>query len=705
VLTFAAYKRLGGLEGALARRAEDRFLTLGEPERDALPRVLRALVGIDADGRIVARKATFAHFPPGSAERRLVDVFSGPDARLFVTTAELSEPEPSVRVAHEALFTHWSRAKACIEENRSDMQLGGRLAEQAARWRATGAEQRESLLLGSGLPLDEASDLVRRHGDELDACLRAYVTASQERATAAIAREEARRRDEAEQRMELERLERERLQQDARYERRRANDARRLGRRTQIFAFAMLTVALACAYWSTVSHRLGHPSTVFVVSESTNVLADGIPGAFLDDATFIDCSGVVQSLPRGSDLNVVGKFTSFDPCNGTLDDLGNADVLVTLRPRSARLARGAFAIGDPAVLAWYERVADVEPLTPANGYVLQAFDLREHRTMSRDDLGHIERQRIVTDVDVRRAMNPTYSQRPMDALNRSQVLFALVLFAVVLAVAFTARDLTVGLVSIGLLIYAGTAAFAGTDGPNWRDNGLDWALAFEAILVILGIAGGRSLDFRRVRGAWQAYVALLVGEALLIAAWWVQSDAGRRALSAYDHQAVAAFGATLAVVAFLAVPTAWFVANREALGGAGFRRNTAAFAGAVALLGGVIFWRYDVYRLTLALPLLPVLVAAAFRGVRGSRPAILLGIGLAGWLFAFDKEVDLRSVLTSKVEWMPLAFTWLVLFTIASVGDRLAAPDRLPAGDGAKPAELLPRTPIARPATLEGEPA
>jgi len=58
VLIFAAYKRLGGLEGALAQRAEEVFGMLEPVPQAALPSVLRALVtvGYGDEDLVTARR-------------------------------------------------------------------------------------------------------------------------------------------------------------------------------------------------------------------------------------------------------------------------------------------------------------------------------------------------------------------------------------------------------------------------------------------------------------------------------------------------------------------------------------------------------------------------------------------------------------------------------------------------------------------------
>jgi WD40 repeat protein len=175
-LQFAAYERLGGLEGALARRADEVFLKQPAAVQDALPRLLRALVTVEAGGRFTARTASLAEFPPGGPERRLIEAFTARDARLLVTGGE--NGAATVRVAHEALLTHWDLAARCLATDRDDLELTSRLRHASARWRAAAPSARNSLLLAAGLPLEEARDFAARRAGEVDADLLAYVTAS-----------------------------------------------------------------------------------------------------------------------------------------------------------------------------------------------------------------------------------------------------------------------------------------------------------------------------------------------------------------------------------------------------------------------------------------------------------------------------------------------------------------------------------------------
>jgi WD40 repeat protein len=178
LLTFAAYEELGGLEGALGRRAEEEFAKLPDDVRAALPSVLRSLVTVGQGARDAptARPAPLARLPTSSAERRLVDAFLAPHARLLV--AESDGAEPRVRIAHEALLTHWPRATRQIAADRIDLQLRARLEQAATVWRTTPEQEQDGRLLVAGLPLSEAQDLLTRRRDALDTDVVTYIEQS-----------------------------------------------------------------------------------------------------------------------------------------------------------------------------------------------------------------------------------------------------------------------------------------------------------------------------------------------------------------------------------------------------------------------------------------------------------------------------------------------------------------------------------------------
>jgi hypothetical protein len=179
VLTFEAYRDLGGLAGALGRRADEVFAAQPPQVQAALPTVLRALVtaGQGEQAAATARPVRLDRFGAGSPQRLLIDAFLAPAARLLV--AETGDGGvPQLRIAHEALLTHWPKAREVLAEAMSDLKLRARIEQAAETWQSVAARDRHSFLLQSGRPLAEAEDLRRRLGGELSQDVLDFIGAS-----------------------------------------------------------------------------------------------------------------------------------------------------------------------------------------------------------------------------------------------------------------------------------------------------------------------------------------------------------------------------------------------------------------------------------------------------------------------------------------------------------------------------------------------
>lgn len=153
-LSFDAYRKLGGVDGAIGQRAEEVVGALSDEQRASLPRVLSLLVTLsDSDDVVTSRRAPSSALA-SAAERELVAALV--NARLFVS--ELVGTEPGFGVAHEALLRRWPRVTAWIDEHRHALRVRGRLQLLTARWNA---EARSAdLLLPQGKQLDEALQIV-----------------------------------------------------------------------------------------------------------------------------------------------------------------------------------------------------------------------------------------------------------------------------------------------------------------------------------------------------------------------------------------------------------------------------------------------------------------------------------------------------------------------------------------------------------------
>lgn len=179
VLTFATYESLGGLEGAIANRADAIVAGLPAAAQAAVPRVLRAVATISSttDQVTVARAAPLANFPEGSAARQVVDALTA--GRLLVASEE--NATATVRLAHEALISHWRRARDQLVADGRDLQTRALVERQQARWAAAAGRAKRQLLLRDP-DLANAIDLDNRWGDEIDGMTRGYIQISRNRA-------------------------------------------------------------------------------------------------------------------------------------------------------------------------------------------------------------------------------------------------------------------------------------------------------------------------------------------------------------------------------------------------------------------------------------------------------------------------------------------------------------------------------------------
>jgi hypothetical protein len=171
-LTFASMRGFGGLQGAIANRADAAFTALPADTQTALPKVLRALVTVSHP----AAEPTARAVPMKSFSERglqIVEAFLDPRVRLLVADGDTEGAR--IRIAHEALITHWDTARNQIARDRADLELRSRLEQEAALWRNSNDESR---LLGEGTPLEEAKQLLSRYPDELGTEITRFIEAS-----------------------------------------------------------------------------------------------------------------------------------------------------------------------------------------------------------------------------------------------------------------------------------------------------------------------------------------------------------------------------------------------------------------------------------------------------------------------------------------------------------------------------------------------
>jgi WD40 repeat protein len=161
-LRLAAYARSGGVQGAVARLAEDAYLELGPAEQDAARRLLLRLSEEDQGGTIVRRRIALDELESESAEvaARLTD-------RRLLTVSD-----GAVEVAHEALVREWPRLRGWLDEDVHGRRLHRQISDAARAW---DADARDAGGLYRGARLASALDWAAGHESELDATERAFL--------------------------------------------------------------------------------------------------------------------------------------------------------------------------------------------------------------------------------------------------------------------------------------------------------------------------------------------------------------------------------------------------------------------------------------------------------------------------------------------------------------------------------------------------
>lgn len=182
-LTLAGYRAAGGVNGALARLADDAYTAIPEPARGAAQRILLRLCDADEHGGFELRRRTAVADVVDDDDRggrAALEVMA--DRRL------LSLDDGVVEVAHEALLREWPRLRTWLEEDVQGRRLHARLAAAARSWDAGGRDASE---LYRGTRLGSASEWGEGHTGSLNRVETAFLEASHVEADRELAEAEA----------------------------------------------------------------------------------------------------------------------------------------------------------------------------------------------------------------------------------------------------------------------------------------------------------------------------------------------------------------------------------------------------------------------------------------------------------------------------------------------------------------------------------
>ena len=121
-LTLNAYGQAGGIDGAVAKRANDIYTHLRPAEQAAARRLFVSLV-TPGEGREDTR-ARAVYPAQDDAIRAVVDAFSAAEARLLVTGEDTPSTQRLVEISHETLIREWDVLNAWIIDTQTPEKQG-----------------------------------------------------------------------------------------------------------------------------------------------------------------------------------------------------------------------------------------------------------------------------------------------------------------------------------------------------------------------------------------------------------------------------------------------------------------------------------------------------------------------------------------------------------------------------------------------------
>ncbi|MCP3855402.1 MAG: protein kinase [Actinomycetia bacterium] len=167
------YHELGGVSGALARRAEELVADADDEGRAAVRRVFGRLVSLGEGTEDTRRRALRSELGAEAAVATAVESFGR--ARLLSFDRDPVSREPTVEVAHEALLREWPRLRGWLDEDRDGLRILRHLNAAAGEWDAAGRPDSE---LYRGGRLEAAEEFAKDHTDELTTGEREFVAAA-----------------------------------------------------------------------------------------------------------------------------------------------------------------------------------------------------------------------------------------------------------------------------------------------------------------------------------------------------------------------------------------------------------------------------------------------------------------------------------------------------------------------------------------------
>jgi WD40 repeat protein/DNA-binding SARP family transcriptional activator len=190
-LTLAGYRATGGVEGALAQRAEATYAGLSPEDQRVVRRVLLRLTNPGDGAQYTRRRVAMTELASSAEDQAAVDRVAATLTAVRLLTSDGEGGERYVEVSHEALIRGWPRLRDWVDEDRTGLQIHRRLTVAAGEWDRLG---RDDDVLYRGARLAEAAAWAERDPAASNRLERAFLAASRQLADAEAERDRERRR-------------------------------------------------------------------------------------------------------------------------------------------------------------------------------------------------------------------------------------------------------------------------------------------------------------------------------------------------------------------------------------------------------------------------------------------------------------------------------------------------------------------------------
>lgn len=193
-LTTDAYHEIGGVRGALSKRADAIYASLTPAQQHAARSILLRLTQPGEGSEDTRRHVELTELlpEPAHAADSLQVIQQLADARLLTTSKDEHGAE-IVDVSHEALIRNWPLLRGWIDTDREALRTQQRVTEAAAEW---AAQKRDPSYLYRGARLAAAEEWSNAHPDVLNPLEQEFIKASLDARDHERAAENARREQE-----------------------------------------------------------------------------------------------------------------------------------------------------------------------------------------------------------------------------------------------------------------------------------------------------------------------------------------------------------------------------------------------------------------------------------------------------------------------------------------------------------------------------